>query len=74
MIFLTPLDEIDSDRNVGICCDFGKNGPLFILSVYLPSSSHQMDVFNECLDYLWVLYDSLSDKGLVLGDYHGGFE
>ena len=25
-----------------------------------------MDVFNECLDYLWALYDSLSAKGLVI--------
>ena len=48
--FVTPLEEIDSDRIVGIRCDFGNNDPLFILGVYLPSSSHQMDMFNDCLD------------------------
>ena len=71
--FVTPLEEIDSDRIVGIRCEFGNNDPLFILGVYLPLSSHQMDVFNECLDYLWALYDSLSDKGLVIimGDLNG---
>ena len=71
--FVTPLEEIDSDRIVGIRCEFGNNDPLFILGVYLPSSSHQMDVFNECLDYLWALYDSLSAKGLVIimGDLNG---
>ena len=32
-----------------------------------------MDVFNECCDYLWALYDSLSAKGLVIimGDLNG---
>ena len=64
--FVTPLEEIDSDRIVGIRCEFGNNDPLFILGVHLPSSSHQMDVVNECLDYLWALYDSLSAKGLVI--------
>ena len=43
--FVTPLEEIDSDRIVGIRCDFGNNDPLFILCVYLPSSSYQMNVF-----------------------------
>ena len=57
-------EEIDSDRVVGIRCEFGNNDPSFFLGVYLPSSSHQMDVFNEYLDYLWALYDSLSAKGL----------
>ena len=71
--FATPLEEIDSDRIVGIRYEFGNNDPLFILGVYLPSSSHQMDVFNECLDYLWALYDSLSAKGfvIIMGDLNG---
>ena len=64
--FVTPLEEIDSDRIVGIRCEFGNNDPLFMLGVYLPSSSHQMDVFNECLDFLWALHDSLSAKCLVI--------
>ena len=47
--FVTPLEEIDSDRIVGI--RFESKLEQFILSVYLPSSAYQMDVFNECLDY-----------------------
>ena len=72
---VTPLEEIDSDRIVGICCDFNDVNPLFILCVYLPSSSHDIEKFNEYLDYLWVLYDSLSIKGfvIVIGDPNGDF-
>ena len=71
--FVTPLEETDSDRIVGICCDFGNNDSLFVLTVYLSSSGHKMDVCNECPDYLWALYDSLSAKGLVIimEDLHG---
>ena len=44
----------------------------FILSVYLPSSNHNIDEYDECLDYLWALYDSLSAKGIVvaMGDFN----
>ena len=71
--FVTPLENIESDRIVGIRCDFDNCDPLFILSVYLPSSNSTIDEFEEYLDFLWALYDSLSDKGhvLVLGDFNG---
>ena len=36
--FVTPLENIESDRIVGIRCDFDNCDPLFILSVYLLSS------------------------------------
>ena len=52
---VTPLENIDSDRIVGIRCDFNDNSPLFILSVYLPPASHPIEEFNEYLDYLWAL-------------------
>ena len=38
--FVCPL-EIDSDRNVGIQIEALDQDPLFMLSVYLPSSNHQ---------------------------------
>ena len=47
---------------------------LYLLAcVYLPSSNSTIDEFKECLDFLWALYNSLSDKGhvLVLGDFNG---
>ena len=73
--FVTPLDlkNIDSDRIVGIRCDLNNSVPLFILSVYLPSSDHNIDDYDEYLDYLWALYDSLSAKGIVvaMGDFNG---
>ena len=59
--FVTPLENIEPDRIVGIRCDLDNCDPLFILSVYLPSSN--IDEFKEYLDFLWALYDSLSDKG-----------
>ena len=37
---VTPLENIDSDRIVGIRCDIPDSDPLFILSVYLPASNH----------------------------------
>ena len=64
--FVTPLENIESDCIVGIRCDFDNCDPLFILSVYLPSSNSTIDEFKEYLDFLWALYDSLSDKGHVV--------
>ena len=71
--FVTPLENTESDRIVGIRYDFDNCDPLFSLSVYLPSSNSTIDEFKEYLDFLWALYDSLSDKGhmLVLGDFNG---
>ena len=37
--YITPLTNIHSDRIVGIKCDFDNSSPLYILSVYLPTSS-----------------------------------
>ena len=67
------MENLDSDRIVGIRCDFNDNSPLFILSVYLPSASHPIEECNEYLDYLWALYDSLSKTGfvIVMGDFNG---
>ena len=46
---------------------------ILYLSVYFPSSDSTVDEFKEYLDFLWALYDSLSDKEhvLVLGDFNG---
>ena len=71
--FVTRLENIEFDRIVGIRYDFDSCGPLFILSVYLPSSNSTIDEIKECFDFLWVLYDFLSDKGhvIVLGEFNG---
>ena len=73
--FVTPIKSIQSDRIVGIKCEFSGCRPLFILGVYLPSSNHTLDEFQECLDLLWALYESLSADGfvIVLGDVNGDF-
>ena len=70
---VTPLENINSDRIVGIRCDFRDSDPLFILGVYLPASNHSIDEFDACLDYLWALYESLDSEGLVIvmGDCNG---
>ena len=45
----TPLENIDSDRIVGIRCHFPDSDPLFISSVYLPASNHHIDEFDACI-------------------------
>ena len=52
---VTPLENIESDRIVGLRCDFDNCDPLFILSVYLPSSNSTIDEFKEYLDFLQAL-------------------
>ena len=73
--FVTPIKSIQSDRIVGIKCEFSGCRPLFILGVYLPSSNHTLDEFQECLDLLWAFYESLSADSfvIVLGDVNGDF-
>ena len=73
--WVTPLEDIISDRIVGIRLDFPKCDPLFILGVYLPATSakHTLDDYLEYLYYLWAIYDKLSSEGFVviLGDFNG---
>ena len=71
--FFTPIENIDSDRILGIKYEPYGRKPLFILSVYLPSSSHTTEEYRECLDLLWSLCDSLSVDGypIVLEDLNG---
>ena len=68
--YITPLTNIQYDCIVGIKCDFDNSIPLYTLSVYLPTSSHNDNEFLEYFDHLWALYDSLSVKGcvIVMGD------
>ena len=51
---------------VGIKCVFDDSNPLYISSVFLPTSSHDDNKFLEYFDHLWALYDSLSVKGNVI--------
>ena len=70
--YITPLTNtnIQSDRIVGIKCVFDCSNPLYILSVYLPTSSHND---NEFLEYFYHLCASLSVKSyvIVMGDCSG---
>ena len=52
------------------------DSPLFILSVYLPAASNPIEEFNEYLDHLWALYNSLSKTSsvIVMGDFNGNLE
>ena len=70
------MKNIKSDRIVGIRCNFPYSTPLFILSVYLPSASHNINEFNEYFDHLWELYDSLSANVfvIVMGDFNGDLD
>ena len=71
--FVTPLENIEFDCTVRIRFDFDNCDSLFILGLYLPSSDGTVEESKEYLDFLWALYDSLSDKGhvLVLSAFNG---
>ena len=71
--YVSPLEDIDSDRIVGIQCDFPGYDTLYILGVDFPSSSLNTEVYDEYFDYMWALYESLSSRGMVLimGDFNG---
>ena len=49
-----------------LLCKFPGCNPLFISSVYMLSSNHALDEYREYLDFLRVLYDSLSADSFVL--------
>ena len=68
---VSPL-EIDSDRIVGIQIEALNQDPLFILSVYLPSSNHHFTEFCECLDLLWSSCEMYINKGpfILMGDFN----
>ena len=69
--FVSPF-EIDSDHIVGIQIEALDQDPLFILSVSLPSSSHQFTEFCECLNLLWSLCEIYINKGpfIPMGDFN----
>ena len=71
--YITPIENIECDRIVGIKCKFPGCKPLFILSVYMSSTNHALDEYREYLDFLWALYDALSADSfvLVMGDLNG---
>ena len=69
--FVSPLD-ITSDRIVGIQFAPPCQVPLFIFSVYFPSSNCSLTEFLECLDILWSLCEVYINKGpfIIAGDYN----
>ena len=68
--YISPLENISSDRIMGIQCNFPNTNLLFVPGVYLPSSNAKLEELQEYFDLLWALYDSLSARGyvLILGD------
>ena len=70
--FASPL-SIDSDRITGVKLTTPDYQSLFILAVYLPSSNHPTDTFQETLDLLWAVYDHFCNQGItvILGDLNG---
>ena len=71
--YISPLDNIKSDRIDGIQCEFPGHVLLFIFGVYLPPASHNLEEYGEYFDYLWALYDPLSSNGkvILMGDFNG---
>ena len=71
--YVSPLEDIHSDCTVGIKCDYPGYDTLYILGVYLLSSSLNTEVSDEYFDYMWASYELLSSRGMVLimGDFNG---
>ena len=69
--FVEKLD-VGCDRIVGIQLFLPNRDPLFIFSVYLPSSSHSDNQYMEYLDQLWSLCDLYLNKGpcCFVGDFN----
>ena len=69
--FVEELD-IGCDRIVGIQLFLPNRDPLFIFSIYLPSSSHSDNEYMEYLDQLWSLCDLYLNKGpcCFVGDFN----
>ena len=57
---------------MGIEYDFSGYDTLYILGVYLPSSSLSTEIYDEYFDYMWALYQSVSSRGMVhvMGDFN----
>ena len=70
--FASPL-SIDSDRLTGVKLTAPDHQSLFVLAVYLPSSNHPTDTFQETLDLLWAVYYHFCNQGItvILGDFDG---
>ena len=70
--FIKPVKRINHESIVVIQYNFSSDYMFFIIAVYLPSTNHSIDEFNESIDFLRAIYDSLSEKGYVyiLGDFY----
>ena len=70
--FIKPVKRINHESIVVIQCNFPSDYMFFIIAVYLPSTNHSIDEFNNSIDFLWAIYDSLSETGYVyiLGDFY----
>lgn len=69
--YVLPID-ISSDRIIGIQYQLSTNQFIYIFQVYLPCTNHKNNVFNDCLDTLYDIYNMYCDKGLVIfmGDFN----
>ena len=67
------MRSIDRGRITGVKLTTPDHQSLFILAVYLPSSNHPTDTFQETLDMLWAVYNHFCNQGItvILGDFNG---
>lgn len=69
--FVSVLD-IDDDRILGIQIQISPVCYVYVIQVYLPSSNHCMQEFEDYMLKLQDIYSSFSDKGtlIIMGDFN----
>ena len=64
--------NIVTDRVVGIVLQRQEQLPVYIFTVYMPSTNATMDDYQQILDILQVIYDTFFEKGIIVisGDFN----
>ena len=64
---------ITTDRIMGIRIDTTNQRPIFIINVYMPSTSHSIDEYRHVMDLLQVVIDYTFDNSVlyICGDFNG---
>ena len=68
----SPISNFKSDRFCAVKVSLSNGSTMSLISVYLPSTDHPLDEFEECLNELICVYSALQAEGpvVLLGDFN----
>ena len=68
----SPISNFKSDRFCAVKVSLSNGSSMSLISVYLPSTDHPLDEFEECLNELICVYSALQAEGpvVLLGDFN----